>query len=145
MNSQVKISCSISSSDTNVPLGLEIWLDQEKIFDQEKILETVEFSYLMSDDEAEHELSFLMKNKTLDHTQIDQQGNIVRDAVLTLKNLAFDDIQLGHTFIDLATYTHNFNGTNNPIQEKFYENMGCNGTVSLKFTTPMYLWLLEHM
>jgi hypothetical protein len=23
--------------------------------------------------------------------------------------------------------------------------MGCNGTVSLKFTTPIYMWLLETM
>ena len=27
----------------------------------------------------------------------------------------------------------------------FFGNMGCNGYVSLKFATPIYLWLLEHM
>jgi hypothetical protein len=38
-----------------------------------------------------------------------------------------------------------FNGTSEVTEDKFYSELGCNGTVSLKFTTPMYLWLLEHM
>jgi hypothetical protein len=44
-----------------------------------------------------------------------------------------------------ATYTHNFNGAGAETQEKFYGEIGCNGIVSLKFSTPIYLWLLEHM
>jgi len=48
-------------------------------------------------------------------------------------------------FTELATYTHDFNGTKELTQEKFYGVMGCNGTVSLKFATPIYLWLLENM
>jgi hypothetical protein len=44
-----------------------------------------------------------------------------------------------------AVYTHDFNGTQQEIQDEFYSEMGCNGTVSLKFSTPIYLWLLEHM
>jgi len=48
-------------------------------------------------------------------------------------------------FIDHATYTHNFNGTQAETTDKFYGEMGCNGTVSLRFTTPIYLWLLETM
>jgi hypothetical protein len=69
----------------------------------------------------------------------------VSDAVLTIKDLAFDEIKLGHMLTELATYTHNFNGTKEPVQEKFYGAMGCNGTVSLKFAAPVYLWLLENM
>jgi len=47
--------------------------------------------------------------------------------------------------VKLAQYQHDFNGTGNPTIDKFYGEMGCNGTVSLKFTTPIYLWLLENM
>ena len=59
--------------------------------------------------------------------------------------LAFDEIELKQIFIDHAVYTHNFNGTQTEIQDKFYGEMGCNGTVSFKFTTPVYLWLLENL
>jgi hypothetical protein len=32
--------------------------------------------------DAEHELRFVMKNKTAEHTEIDRIGNIVKDACL---------------------------------------------------------------
>ena len=86
-----------------------------------------------------------MKNKTTEHTKIDEQGNIVSDACLTITNLAFDEIELKQIVVDKAVYTHDFNGTQPETQEKFYGAMGCNGTVSLQFSTPMYLWLLENM
>ena len=86
-----------------------------------------------------------MKNKTTDHTQIDEHGTIIQDAVIKINNLCFDEIELGQVFIDHAEYVHDFNGTKNIITDKFYGEMGCNGTVSLKFTTPIYIWLLENM
>jgi hypothetical protein len=98
----------------------------------------------MPDADAEHELRFVLKNKTAEHTKIDQDGNIVKDSWLTVSDLSFDEIQLGHIGTELAVYTHDFNGTGNQTQEKFYGTLGCNGSVSLKFTTPIYLWLLEN-
>jgi len=87
----------------------------------------------------------VLKNKTAEHTQVDDHGNIITDARLLITDLAFDEIKLGHMLVEQAVYTHNFNGTGATIQDKFYGELGCNGTVSLKFSTPMYLWLLEHM
>jgi hypothetical protein len=100
---------------------------------------------VISDNDAEHLLKFVLKNKTAAHTQIDSDNNIVKDARLTVTNVQFDEIPLGQTFINLATYTHTFNGTGVPTEQKFYGEMGCNGTVGLKFSTPIYMWLLEHM
>lgn len=145
MHSTIEITCDITNSDTAVPLGIEIWLDNQQIFNQDQVTETVPFCYKLSDDDAEHKLCFVMKNKTVDHTQLDSVENIVKDAWLSIDNLAFDEIQLGHRFVELATYTHDFNGTGKQTQEKFFGTMGCNGTVSLEFKTPIYLWLLEHM
>ena len=99
----------------------------------------------VAEDEADHELRFVMKNKTVAHTQIDLSGNIVTDARLTISDVAFDEIKLGQMFIDQTQYTHDFNGSQPEITDRFYGEMGCNGTVSLQFTTPIYLWLLEHM
>ena len=47
--------------------------------------------------------------------------------------------------VEQAVYTHDFNGTQPEIEDTFFGEMGCNGTVSLRFTTPIYLWLLENM
>jgi hypothetical protein len=140
------IFVDISSTDHSTPLGLEIWLDDSLVHDVVPTQEPVQFSVEVDDSqEAEHELKFVLKNKTNDHTQIDEQGNIVKDVVVNVNNVNFDGIELGQIVNDLATYTHDFNGTGATTVEKFYGTMGCNGTVSLKFTTPMYLWLLENM
>ena len=138
-------SCSIGTTDKSASLGMEIWLDQDQIYNNEHITETVEFAHTLSDSDGEHELRFVMKNKTMDHTTIDETGTITKDAWLTLTNVKLKDVELGQLFVDQAVYTHDFNGTQPKSVNKFYGEMGCNGTVSLTFTTPIYLWLLEHM
>ena len=141
----LQISCSINSTDPLAGLGLTIRLDNQVIFDQDHIDQQINFQHTLNDDDAEHYLEFVMKNKTDADTTVDQQGNIVKDACLTITNVTFDEIQLGQIFIDQAIYTHDFNGTQPKVQDKFYGTMGCNGTVGLKFTTPIYIWLLERM
>lgn len=145
MQNITKITCNLSTSDGSIPLGLEIWLDDQEIFNQEWIKDSVTFCHELPDTDAEHELRFVMKNKTAEHTIVDDQGNLVKDAVLTVSDLAFDEILLGEICTKLAIYSHNFNGTKPSIQDQFFGTMGCNGVVTLKFTTPVYLWLLENM
>jgi hypothetical protein len=86
-----------------------------------------------------------MKNKTQEHTQVDADNNILTDSCISIENLSFDEIPLGQIFIDQAIYQHDFNGTAEAVRDKFFGIMGCNGTVTLSFTCPIYLWLLEHM
>ena len=127
-------------------LGFEAWIDQRKFLDMDHVKETEKITVELDDqDDAEHELRLVLKNKTTENTQVDEQGNIIADARLLITDLAFDEIKLGHMLVEQAVYTHDFNGTGDTIQEKFYGELGCNGTVSLKFATPIYLWLLEHM
>jgi hypothetical protein len=145
MENTIKISCVIDTTDNTVPLCMEIWVDNQQIFNQDCVTEPRTISYEFSDLDADHELRFVMKNKKGEHTIVDDSGNIVKDACLTISDLAFDDLTLGHIVTEKAVYTHDFNGTGDAIQDKFFGRMGCNGTVSLKFTTPIYLWLLENM
>jgi hypothetical protein len=145
MSNTVTISCILDTSDASVPLGFEAWIDNQKFFDTNHVQTQQTLVVKIADTDREYELRFVLKNKTLDHTQVDAAGNIVSDATLSIANLSFDELRLGHIFVEQATYTHDFNGTGTIIQDKFYGNMGCNGTVSLKFATPIYLWLLEHM
>lgn len=138
--SNISIGCSINTTAPSAELMLTILLDNNTIFEQ-TIQDLVKFSYELSDDDAEHELKFVMSNKKAEHTRIDNEGNIVEDACLVISDIEFDGIIVPNQ----AVYTHDFNGTQAPTTEKFYSHMGCNGTVSLKFTTPVYLWLLENM
>jgi hypothetical protein len=90
-------------------------------------------------------LEIELQNKLPEHTSIDESGNILSDRVIELQNISLDDIQLGQIFTQLATYQHDFNGSQPMIQDQFFGSMGCNGTVRLKFVSPVYLWLLENM
>ena len=144
MSDLVKISCIIDTSDSAVPLGLEIWVDNTCVLNLESVAHQQKFETVCSDD-GEHELRFVLKNKLSEHTTVSPMGDIVKDAVLYIKNIQFDDIELGEIVSNLSVYAHDFNGTGQPTQDRFYGSMGCNGTVSLKFSTPVYLWLLENM
>jgi hypothetical protein len=141
----VKISCAIGTTNNAVALGLEIWMDNQQIFNKDWITEAETFSYELPDHDAEHEMRFIMKNKTADHTKLDESGSIIEDACLTISDLSFDEIVLGNMVTEQAVYTHDFNGTGKAVENKFFGILGCNGSVSLKFTTPAYIWFLENM
>jgi hypothetical protein len=146
MASTVTISFGLGTTNTAVPLGFEAWVDDQKFFDTDHVQSDQQIQIEIADDDDVHELRLVMKDKISDHTQIDLDGNIVSDTRLVITNLAFDDINLGQLITEHAVYTHDQNAQlPTPVQDKFYSEMGCNGTVSLKFTTPVYLWLLEHM
>jgi len=141
----INFCCSIAPTAAAVPLGMEIWIDDQKLFDQAHVQESHRISTDLSDSDGEHELRFVLKNKLSEHTQIDADNTIVSDARISVSDIEFDGIALNHLMPDLAEYQHNFNGNEELSVHKFYGELGCNGTVSLKFTTPIYLWLLEHM
>ena len=145
MSNTTTISCTLDTTNPDASLGFEAWVNDQKFFDSNHVQARQPIVIEITDDDGEHELRFILKNKTSNHTQVDAAGNIVADAKLIVTDLAFDEIQLGHMVTEQAVYTHDFNGTQQEIQDKFYSEMGCNGTVSLKFSTPIYLWLLEHM
>jgi hypothetical protein len=145
MTNNIIISCQINTTDASAALGLEVWVDNQKHFDTDHVLGAENISIELADDDSDHELRFVMKNKTSAHTMINKAGDIIADATLTISDLTFDEIQLGHLVTEQAVYTHNFNGTGQSTQDKFYGELGCNGTVSIKFSTPVYLWLLENM
>jgi len=96
-------------------------------------------------DDADHVLSFQLQGKLPEHTVISERGEILQDRCVVIQDLAFDDIALGHVFTEVAQYHHDTNGTTDAVVDTFHGTMGCNGRVDLKFSTPIYLWLLETM
>ena len=85
----VQISCFINTTNPLSKLGLEIRLDNTVIFDSEHIQQLIKFSYELNDDDGEHLLEFVMKNKTSLDTKIDSEGNIIDDSRIIISNLAF--------------------------------------------------------
>lgn len=146
MKNTFTISAEVDTNSADVPLGFEVWIDGTLLQNIDSVVGLTTLSVDVEDaTNSKHELKFVLKNKTMDHTTVDEAGNIVKDSVVEIKNIKFDEIELGHVFYDQAVYHHNFNGNGRDTVEKFYGIMGCNGEVVLKFSTPMYLWLLENM
>ena len=131
---------------TGPDLHLTVKLDDHIIYDRSPGDSPEHISYSFDDSvETEHLLSFEMSGKLPEHTTISESGEITQDRLIKISDVAFDDIVLGQVFIESAKYRHDYNGTGNFVEEKFYGEMGCNGRVEMRFTTPIYLWLLENM
>lgn len=133
------------SADLSIPLGFEVLLDGNSMFKTDHVAGPCQITFDIADNEATHQLQFVMTGKTAEHTKIDDQGNITSDSLLTIRNVVIDDIDIGLLVNPGSTYSHDFNGSQSKIEDKFYGDMGCNGTVTFEFTTPFYMWLLENM
>jgi hypothetical protein len=145
MNS-LPIEFDISTTDAAAELGVEVWLNETCIYQSDHVTETYHFRHDINDDEEiTRRLKIVMIGKTSDHTQLDNDGNIVKDAMLGIHNITMDEINIDLIFYKIATYDHDFNGTGVKLTHKFFGHMGCNGTIGFEFATPGYLWLLENM
>jgi hypothetical protein len=139
------ITFNLDSSDYTAQLTFEVLLNDTVMFTTDQVTAPTLITIEVSDDAAEHELKFVLKNKTQEHTKLNEASDIVSDAMLSIGDIAFDNIKLGHMFFEQTVYHHDMNSSRPLGEHKFYGNMGCNGYVSLKFATPLYLWLLENM
>lgn len=143
--STITFSCTVNNSYDFEDLGIEFWLDNDKFFDSNIKKGNTEIVYEFNEDDSDHNLKIILKNKTTDHTTIDSDGNILSDALISIENITIDTVNIDQLFLEESNYTHDYNGTKEEVTENFYGRMGCNGIVEYKFSTPFYIWLLEHM
>ena len=139
------LSFTISNSDYLVPLGVACWINDDKIVDVDAVTEEIKINKEISSATTDCVLKIILKNKQLEHTRINEAGEIIQDAVLALQDVAVNGINLDRLFSEYAEYSHDFNGSQALATHKFYGTLGCNGTVVFKFQLPLHLWLLEHM
>jgi hypothetical protein len=142
-----KFSFKLTPTNPAAELGFEAWVNDQCVFDTNYVTESIVVTGVLPDDnvETDHTLKMVLKNKLPEHTTISESGEILHDACLEITGLTFDNIELGQIVDNLTVYEHNFNGNAESIKDKFFGTMGCNGTVTLKFSTPIYLWFLENM
>lgn len=131
---------------TGPDLRLSVTLNDALIWNGCPGPEPVEVTHQFDDSQDQsYTLIFEMQGKQPEHTQISATGEILQDRCITVSDFAFDDIQLGHTMTEISQYHHDTNGTTDAVIDTFHSVMGCNGRVEIKFSTPVYLWLLENM
>lgn len=137
---------SVKMHATGSGLMAKLSVDGNVFFENEVGNKSQVISYEFNDDaESTHIFELRLSGKLPEHTVIDKKGNILEDRRLVIEDVSFDEISLGQLLYDCAEYHHDFNGNGPKIQEKFYGEMGCNGTVKLEFASPIYLWFLENM
>lgn len=140
-----RFSFEVRSSRSDV--GLIVSVDQQILLDVTPVQEKQKIDVIIKDlCAARHSIELSMYGKSPDMTRVDSNGNIIEDATLTIDSIHIDDIDISSMVIAHADYYHDYNGTKSCIvRDKFYGIMGCNGTVYIDFSVPIYTWLLENL
>jgi hypothetical protein len=142
---KVKISLDVTNRSQHHNLGIELWIDRDKFFDNNVSPGQHHIMHEFEAADGEHVLKIVLKDKTTEHTTVDDAGNIIEDALINVSNIMLDEIDVTQLVSELAQYVHDGNGHETIAVHKFYGDMGCNGHVQLHFSSPVYLWLLENM
>lgn len=88
-------------------------------------------------------LSILLQNKDdSDVVQNEDKTAILKDLLLNIVSIEIDEIDLGNLIYSQSVFTGN--DSTRPVLENCV-NLGWNGTWTLTFTSPFYIWLLENI
>jgi hypothetical protein len=82
----------------------------------------------------------VIQNKNEANTKIDQQGNILEDTLVTIKELKINDIDLKSIMESHCVYHTQSQGT---LKQTLV--LGLNGSWELDVDVPIYDWLLEKL
>ena len=141
-----KFFCTVDTNYYNNPICLDIKLNDKLVFSSPiTAKQNIEFD-IDDVDDGEYVLKFVVYGKDDSHVNRDNDGNVTDSTEITISNISFDEININNIIaLNPLPYKHNFNGNADAVVDKFYDTAGCNGEIELKFTTPIYLWLLENM
>jgi hypothetical protein len=142
----MKMLLGLTATVKNTDVTAEIFLNNQLI--AQNTADTKEFitEINLLETAHDHVVEIQMSGKNNQHTQIDAQGNIAYDVAFEVTTLDIEDIDMRPIFCQgRVCYSHNSNNPRNPeIQDEFYGYIGFNGRVRIEFSTPIYLWLLQH-
>ena len=143
MHLELDISANVDCTD----IALEVYINDDKIFQTtaQKQIQTI--IYDIDEDSADHELKLVMSGKNRTHTTVDNKGEITSDIFFTIDRLEFEELDMKELFClgRRSRYRHSFNSTQPEFDDEFYGQIGCNGTVFMPFSTPIYLWLADNL
>jgi hypothetical protein len=152
----VEFKIALDSVWHNEPPKFEVLLNDELIDygvvaekqenDEEKII-----AFKRDLEEGEYTLKIRLLDKQPKHTPIDDNGNILADQLLNIKQIEIDEIELDYLLYQLGKYHKQINFSSNqpefdekPLPDS-YKNLGWNGEWRLQFSVPTYIWFLENL
>lgn len=109
------------------------------------------------DDESDYELRIQYLNRNADEdVKRDKDSNIIENKQIEITSLAVDDIELDyysilHSLGETSFTDYHYSQLNKQDPEKYplvHNNntiLGAEGSWTLKFSTPVYIWLLENL
>jgi len=144
-NLQFKISLTGTYWDKKPQFS--VWLDDHVVVQSEiasKSEQIINFERRVT--EGSHQLKIRLENKTTADTDI-KNDEVIDDMLLNINDITVDDISLGNLLWS-AEYILD--------KPQIYKgqtidhldgcvNLGWNGTYTLKFSSPFYIWLLEKL
>lgn len=136
----------LSSKHWNKYPEFSVWFDDELIVRDQHVFDTHTIKFTREVAKGEHAIKIRLENKTIHDTEI-KDGEIVNDMLINIDDISIDDISLGN-LIWTAEYhldqPQEYQGKTITHLDHCV-NLGWNGTYSLKFTSPFYIWLLEKL
>lgn len=116
------------------------------VVDESSTYQLIEFNHEMVP--GEHVLKIRFFNKQPNDTFDFKDGVWHADKLLNIEKIVIDGIDLNHLMFDESLYEFDkpelIHG-DTVTQTTACINLGFNGTYSIKFTIPFYIWLLERL
>ena len=140
---KIKFKAVIDSEYFDKPPYLRIEHDNNVLADFPVAKEVIIEKELLVDDDNLYKLNFTLHDKSKYDTIL-EDGKIVKDTVVKIKQIELDDIDITPMLSinkDKFYYIH----SGSKEKHTFYDTMGVNGTSTVEFTTPFYVWLLENL
>lgn len=122
------------------PPHARVMLNDDIIFDAKLSGESFIPFQREFENESENKLTIELVDKKPEHTEIDEQGNIVKDSVIKIKSVIIEDIEIHNNFsVNQEKFYYEHSGE----QHQLYDTLGVNGKAVINFSTPFYVWLIE--
>ncbi len=139
----IDILIKLSGSFWKDPPKAKIYLNDNLIFDG-KIVQSTDVRWSANLVEGKHKLTIELLDKDKYQTVM-ENNKIVKDQLLNIDAISFNDIDIGYLKHNLSKYYPNKEYENTPLLVKNCVNLGYNGRWELEFSTPVYIWLLENI
>ena len=135
----IEIVVDLSSTFWKLAPKAKVYIDNNLIFDAEvKGPHKIQWAGVLEN--GDHSLIVELYDKDKYQTVL-EDGQIIKDQLLNIDAVSFDDIDIGFLKHTLSNYY-----PNTQVETiKNCVNLGVNGKWELKFKSPIYIWLLEHM
>lgn len=145
MSENIKLSLDLVNESECNELTIKFYIDDNCFYNKTVTPGEHHVTYDFNVEDGDHVFKIELNGKTENHTVVNDDGEIINDVLIKVVNLSIDEISIDQLLHQLAVYEHNYNGNGEFTKDKFFGWLGCNGTVTLNFTSPFYLWLLENM